>query len=78
MRFSLARSLPHSLQPGGVETVPGARAPLTNYNQNLHHQLRLCSLEALEHYQGMGKKMGVNPAKALQAAAKELMPYTGK
>jgi len=26
----------------------------------------------------MGKKMGVNPAKALQAAAKELMPYTGK
>jgi len=34
------------------------------------------SLQALEHFQGMGKKMGINPAKALQQAAKELVPYT--
>jgi hypothetical protein len=34
-------------------------------------------LQALEHFQGMGKKMGINPAKALQQAAKELVPYTG-
>jgi len=30
----------------------------------------------LEHFRGMGKKMGVNPAKAIQQAAVELVPYT--
>ena len=33
-------------------------------------------IQTLEHFRGMAKKIGVNPAKAIQQAATELVPYT--
>jgi hypothetical protein len=70
----LAKTNTHISRSLALALPPLTTSPLAHAHT---HAPSCFSLQALEHFQGMGKKMGINPAKALQQAAKELVPYTG-